>query len=259
MSTLSNAYADPARAASYARIEFPGTYWLAYRDLPALIRKHVVGRRALDFGCGAGRSTRFLRALGFDVLGVDVSLPMLRAARERDPGGRYEQAEEDDLSRFPAGAYDLVLCAYPFDNIAGEERRARLMGRLRERLAAGGRLVLLGSSPELYTREWLTFTTAAFPENARARRGGDPVRIVIRDVGDERPIDDLLWFDADYRRTFRAAGLTVLETHRPLGRDDEPYDWVNERRVAPWVIYVTAPAAVARADRRGPAEPDAAR
>jgi SAM-dependent methyltransferase len=238
-----NAYADPARAESYARIEFPGTYWLAYRDLPALMEKHVRGRRALDFGCGAGRSTRFLRALGFEVVGVDVSLPMLQAARERDPGGRYEQAEERDLDRFPAGGYDLVLCAYPFDNIPGQDRRASLMGRLRQRLARDGRLILLASSPELYTREWLTFTTAAFPENARARKGGDPVRIVIKGVGDERPIDDLIWFDDDYRRTFRQAGLHILESHRPLGREGEPHAWVNERRVAPWVIYVTAPVA----------------
>jgi hypothetical protein len=26
--------------------------------------------------------------------------------------------------------------------------------------------------------------------------------------------------------------------HRPLGREDEPFAWVNETRIAPWVIYV---------------------
>jgi len=49
-----------------------GTYYLAYRDLPALIQQHVPGRRALDFGCGAGRSTRFLQRLGFQVFGADI-------------------------------------------------------------------------------------------------------------------------------------------------------------------------------------------
>ncbi|MBD3299394.1 MAG: hypothetical protein GF341_12105, partial [candidate division Zixibacteria bacterium] len=61
-----NVYADDQRAESYAKLEFPGTYYLAYRDIPELLKTHVTGRKALDFGCGTGRSTRFLKALGFD-------------------------------------------------------------------------------------------------------------------------------------------------------------------------------------------------
>ncbi|MFQ5768250.1 MAG: class I SAM-dependent methyltransferase [Acidobacteriota bacterium] len=88
-SGFSNAYADKAHADAYARLEFPGTYYLAYRDLPAIFSRHVQGRNAMDFGCGAGRSTRFLRKLGFDVVGVDIAEPMLARARERDPQGEY--------------------------------------------------------------------------------------------------------------------------------------------------------------------------
>jgi hypothetical protein len=54
-----------------ATLEFPGTYYLAFRDLPALFAEHVRGRASLDFGCGAGRSTRFLRSLGFDPIGIE--------------------------------------------------------------------------------------------------------------------------------------------------------------------------------------------
>jgi SAM-dependent methyltransferase len=241
MEPLRNAYADPARAESYARLEFPATYWLAYRDLPALLAAHVSGRRALDFGCGAGRSSRFLRDLGYHAVGVDISAAMIQAARQRDPQGSYRLIAEDDLSDFPEGAFDLVLCAYPFDNIPGEARRVRLLSTLRTLLDTDGRLVLLASTPEIYTHEWVTFTTAAFPENARAT-SGERVRIVIREGGDDRPIDDLIWFDDDYRRSFRRAGLEILATHRPLGREDEPYPWISETRVAPWVVYVTGPA-----------------
>lgn len=47
-----NVYEDAARAAAYARLEFPGTYALAYRDLTAILAEQVRGRRALGFGCG---------------------------------------------------------------------------------------------------------------------------------------------------------------------------------------------------------------
>ena len=63
---LFNSYEDAKRAETYAKLEFPGTYYLAYRDLPGIIFDHVKGRKALDFGCGTGRSTRFLQKIGFD-------------------------------------------------------------------------------------------------------------------------------------------------------------------------------------------------
>jgi len=49
---FSNVYDDQARADSYARLEFPGTYYLAYRDLPAILGEHAQGTKALDFGPG---------------------------------------------------------------------------------------------------------------------------------------------------------------------------------------------------------------
>ena len=67
---LINCYEDASRADAYATLEFANTYYLAYRDLPAIISEHVTGTKALDFGCGTGRSTRFLRKLGFNVTGV---------------------------------------------------------------------------------------------------------------------------------------------------------------------------------------------
>ncbi len=68
-----NCYEDASRAGAYATLEFANTYYLAYRDLPKILAECVTGTRALDFGCGTGRSTRFLQKLGFNVTGVDVS------------------------------------------------------------------------------------------------------------------------------------------------------------------------------------------
>lgn len=82
-----NVYDDTERAEAYATLEFPGTYYLIYRDLPAIIAERVSGRKALDFGCGAGRSTRLLKKLGFDATGIDISSSMIHLAANADPGG----------------------------------------------------------------------------------------------------------------------------------------------------------------------------
>jgi SAM-dependent methyltransferase len=232
-----NTYADARRADAYARLEFPGTYYLAYRDLPALLRAHVSGTTALDFGCGTGRSTRFLRDLGYDVAGADISAEMIERARALDPDGSYVLIGDGDLRAFPYAHYDLILAVFTFDNIPGVEHRIRLLASLGARLRPTGRLVLLDSTPDVYTREWASFSTAPFPENAHAR-SGDTVRVVMTDVEDARPVEDVLWLDADYRAAFTAARLDLVDVHHPLGTAAEPYEWVSETSVAPWVIYV---------------------
>jgi SAM-dependent methyltransferase len=238
---FSNVYDDDARAAAYAGLEFPGTYYLAYRDLPGIIGEHVRGRRALDFGCGAGRSTRFLRKLGFDAVGVDIAEPMLARARERDPDGDYRLVPDGDLGGVAAGTWDLVLSAFTFDNIATMEKKITLLNALKRLLSRGGRIVNLVSAPDIYVNEWASFSTSAFPGN-RTARSGDKVLIVMLDVEDRRPVEDILWTDDAYREAYQRAGLIPLKTYRPLGRPTEPLAWVSETKVAPWVIYVLGPA-----------------
>jgi predicted TPR repeat methyltransferase len=98
--TFTNSWDNDVRASSYAQLEFPNTYFLAYRDLPEIISKHIMGKQALDFGCGAGRSTRFLKNLGFETIGIDISGDMLKKARAFDPAGTYTQVKNGD--------YDII-------------------------------------------------------------------------------------------------------------------------------------------------------
>lgn len=239
-----NVYADRRRAEAYARLEFPGTYALAFRDLPAILAAHASGRRALDFGCGAGRSTRFLRACGFAAIGADISPEMVSEARARDPLGDYRLIANGDFHGFAAGSYDLVAAVFTFDNIPMADKPPLLAG-LARLTAPGGRIVLIVSSPELYIHEWASFSTAGFPGNWRARPGG-LVQTVMKDVEDQRPVDDVYCPDASYRGIFKDAGLAVEAVYRPLASQDEPGAWIHETTIAPWVIYVLAPGGQAR-------------
>ena len=144
-----NCYADARRAEAYANLEFPGTYYLAYRDLPAIILEHVKGGTALDFGCGAGRSTRFLRKIGFEAIGVDIAEDMVRKAQELDPGGDYRLLEEGNLSRFADATFDLVLSAFTFDNVPTMERKVEAFADLARVLRSDGRIINLVSAPEI--------------------------------------------------------------------------------------------------------------
>jgi ubiquinone/menaquinone biosynthesis C-methylase UbiE len=119
---FTNVYDDRARARAYAELEFPATYYLAFRDIPRLLAKHVAGTRALDFGCGAGRSSRFLRDQGFDVIGVDISEAMLAEAAARDPQGTYLRLTNNDFGPLGSRRFDLIFAAFTFDNIPGHRQ-----------------------------------------------------------------------------------------------------------------------------------------
>ena len=233
---FTNCYADDARAEAYASLQFANTYHLAFRDLPELFRTHARGRRALDFGCGAGRSTRFLRGCGFEVTGIDVSPQMLEKAKAIDPDGDYRLIAAEDFAAGHEGQFDLVQSAFTFDNVEAGAKES-LLGALARVLVRGGVLVNVVSSPLIYVHEWASFSTAAFPENRQAR-SGDRVKIIVSDHGDGRPVEDIVCTDEAYRELYARAGLGVEAVHQPLATGQEPYDWVSETQIAAWTIYV---------------------
>jgi len=232
-----NSYEDARRAEAYSRLEFPGTYYLAYRDLPEIIFDSVGGKKAIDFGCGAGRSTRFLRKLGFDAIGVDISEDMIRKAIALDPDGDYRIIRDGDLGIFGANSFDLILSVFTFDNIPTVEKKVMIFGALAGLLKNDGKIVNLVSNPDIYLNEWASFSTKDFPENKYAR-SGDKVKIIITDIDDKRPVEDIVWAEEDYRKVFDKAGLELVKTYKPLATEDEPYNWVNETKIAPWAINV---------------------
>ncbi len=134
------------------------------------------------------------------------------------------------------------MSCFGSDNVATFEKKVVLFRSIGELLRPGGAMVNLVSTPEIYTREWASFSTKDSLENMLAR-AGDVVRIVMLDVADRRPVEDIVWSDDAYRQACQGAGLHAVEVHRPLARTTEEYKWVSETTIAPWRIYMLRPAA----------------
>lgn len=235
---FTNVYTDRDYADSYAALDWGGTYHLIYRELPGIIERHVTGHRALDFGCGTGRSTRLLRSYGFQATGIDISEPMVRRARQLDPEGDYRVCSPGEFTDLPPGGFDLVLATFPFDNIPADQKSG-LFRALRNLMAPSGRLINVVSSPDIYLHEWSSFSTKSFPEN-KAAKTGEIVRIVTREFKSGNPAEDILCTPEAYRAVYDECGLGILGEERPLGRQEDGVAWLSETMIAPWIIYVLA-------------------
>jgi SAM-dependent methyltransferase len=138
VSDLRAAWEEHATAfIAWAREPHHDSYWRFHRDA-FLSLVPAPGRRTLDLGCGEGRLSRDLKALGHDVVGIDASPTMLAAAREADPQIETHLADAAALP-FADGAFDCVVAFMSLQDVDDFEGALRESERVLER---GGRLCL---------------------------------------------------------------------------------------------------------------------
>jgi ubiquinone/menaquinone biosynthesis C-methylase UbiE len=190
------------------------------------------GMKALDVGCGTGNlASQLLDLMNIDVIGVDISLPMLHVAREKSLEVLCTDAASNRLP-FRDSCFDIITATYVIHQISNLE----LLFSECHRVLRDGALVLLTSSHEQIENEHPVFKRF-FPgaiDIDKARFPDIPVVCDLlaaagfRDIkqepvlGERIPIDDeyLRKVKGKYVSTYRLMpqreferGVNELETH----------------------------------------------
>lgn len=100
--------------------------------------------RALDFGCGVGRLTRSLAPHFRRVYGVDVSAPMITAARKLNAGllnCEFVLNGHPDLRIFPNDHFDLIYSVLVLQHLPTRAAIVAYVADFARVLAPGGLLV----------------------------------------------------------------------------------------------------------------------
>lgn len=98
----------------------------------------VAGGRLLDVGCGAGRYLQLMRALGWNVIGVDTSSEAIRVARDV-VGLEAHVGDVRDLGLLEA-SFDAVTLAHTLEHVPEPVDALRELRRVTRR---GGRLAIV--------------------------------------------------------------------------------------------------------------------
>lgn len=99
------------------------------------------GSKILDLGCGNGISARLLNQTGFDVVGTDISLLFLEAARNwENPKLRYEICDVLELP-FDNDSFDVICSNELIEHLPDVETALTEMVRV---VRKDGRIVLSG-------------------------------------------------------------------------------------------------------------------
>jgi ubiquinone/menaquinone biosynthesis C-methylase UbiE len=102
-------YRSPRVAAGYAYAR-PAVHPRILARVQAALRLDAPLARALDVGCGAGRSTAALEPLARQVVGLDPAVAMLQHRRDVAPGAGFAVGRAECLP-FGEGVFDLVTAA----------------------------------------------------------------------------------------------------------------------------------------------------
>jgi SAM-dependent methyltransferase len=153
--------------------------------------QHFPRGRALDAACGTGRHSRRLVKLGYHVVGIDISVEMLRHARGNVPQATFLEA---DLRNVPAddAEFDVVVCGLALAHL---DALAAGVAELSRVLRPGGRMAISVLHPFQAHLGW----HAPF-EDAEGQRG------FVREHSHTH---------SDYLAAFRAAGLVVRDCVEP--------------------------------------------
>lgn len=217
-------------AKSYKGLGVAGTTYEPTLQEAARILGNLNGKVVLDFGSGAGRSTKFLLNLGAEkVIGVDHNESMVDEAKKENINKAEFHLIKDTFPLADA-SIDIAFSSWVFmemDNINDIQKAMLEIARV---VKTKGRFVLVVATPEsAFGHDYVSFK---YTDNPKTLKSGDITRLIIKA---DKPlvVDDHYWTLNDYKTTLTNADFAVKDIFYPKPKTGE---WLDETEVPAHMI-----------------------
>ncbi len=230
-----------------------GPFQIAEIEILIKYRDEYLGKRILDVGCGAGRTTELLRYLTDDYTGLDYSANMVKRCRERFPGVRCILGDARDMKDFADESFDFVVFSNNGIDSLVHEDRLKALREIHRVLVNGGLFIFsthnrnyenaltrpkLGFSPNPLKQAIEMYRYARRMKNHRRNRKYERFEDDYWIINDRAHAYKLLTYyvpqDVQMRQ-LRDVGFETLEMYGLDGRS-LPFDEVD--RKSSWIYYV---------------------
>jgi SAM-dependent methyltransferase len=238
--------------ADHAKLDIDATMYLAYRDLPILLSEHLFSKnknqyKILDYGCGAGTSTKIFADLfqkmdiRAEFWGIDINENNIRLAAEKNPNAKFTLIGDDTFPEDLKGGFDLVLCYFVLlENTY--EHMLKLLERVNSALCEAGVAIIVNCTAKAYdqTKEWYS-ANAHYVENTPTVYDASKNKLRLQDgqrvkmtMLDKSTSTGFTFFDyfhrrQTYKKAYHEADLTLLASRKPLGTDLDGKVWKSEK------------------------------
>ena len=120
-------------------------YYLDYSELQkpeaaliASLREELKDMRMLDIGVGGGRTTHYFAPLVKDYLGIDYSVSMIEACRNRFPDVSFAVSDIRSMHDYADDSFDFILFSFNGLDYISHDDRIRALNEIRRVGVHGG-------------------------------------------------------------------------------------------------------------------------
>lgn len=229
---MSNKYEyNEKTAALYKSLGITGTTYEPTFNLAKDIIGDLSGKTILDFGSGAGRSSKFLYSLNAKrVIGVDHNKSMVDAANGEDVDG-VEFHHIEDTIPFEDDYFEYAFSSWVFMEMSSISAIERTFKEIYRVLLKGGIFYCIVATPEsAYGHDYVSFK---YIDSPRELLSGDKTKLEIKT---DQPfiIEDHFWTIEDYQNSLENVGFKAFRVSYPELQKEN--NWLDESSVPAHMI-----------------------
>jgi len=192
----------------YKKIGIEGTYKIGFDYLKKLIGD-ISNKKILDYGCGNGRSSVFLRDLNGEVYGVDISKKAINLVKKYFKNSRrnFRLMTKNQIP-FTENYFDFVFCSFVHPGIEDMNKMTKIHKEIKRVLKKNGSLFILTINPGMWGHDYKS-CSSNFPKNFNYK-SGDKINVVLK-TKPQMEFQDYYWTEKDYENSLKSAGFKKIK------------------------------------------------